>query len=498
MGGTEMDTMRMRLPLVLGLTCSLTSLLPVAWAVEEGELVRKDGRWEYVTREDPGLKHLLEKHIITQEEYDKDTRIIEERQRLSAPTAHINYGQGLNIKTGDQFFLKLRGLMQFRFVHSEYNQAWGAIGDHNNVSDGRSPLRRDTQSSTTLGTQIMRLQFLGYAFDPNFRYDVTIGADRPEGSPIATGGFTLVNAYVASWHVPYANVVVGQYKTWFNRAQIQSVANLSFTTRMIVQNAFMANAINRRDLGITILSDENKYRVNYAIGVFNGMGITLDRLSTPSAPVGSPGRVNANELMYVGRLLWKVSGNPLYGEGDILYSTVPQVDIAVGYAYNPGVNLSEPIAAVQNQVLGVSGNGRLLGAGIVDFQTWGVDFIARYRGWALQAEGYIRQQQVRGGNSTVGSATGWYAMLGHYVVPRKLEVAVRYGIFDPSTGHSHDLVKEAGVALNYSLDGTYDHRIVADFTNVTMGTGGYAAGRQTVNTQDLVTNSIRMLYQFYW
>ena len=58
-------------------------------------------------------------------------------------------------------------------------------------------------------------------------------------------------------------------------------------------------------------------------------------------------------------------------------------------------------------------------------------------------------------------------------------------------------VKEAGVALNYSLDGTYDHRFVVDFTNVTMGTGGYAAGRTTVSTQDLVTNSIRVLYQFF-
>lgn len=487
--------MRMRRPLVLGLIFSLTSLLPVAWAVEEGELVGKEGRWGYVTREDPALKYLLEKHIITQEEYDEGARIVEEREHPSAPSFHLNYGQGLNIKTGDQFFLKLRGLMQFRFNHNEYNQAWRTIGDRNNspqfVGSGLQPVRRTDGAATTMSPQILRLQFLGYAFDPNLRYDVTIGADRPEGSPIATGGVSLVNAYVASWHVPYANVVVGQYKTWFNRAQIQSVANLSFATRMFVQNAFMANALNRRDIGITLLSDENRYRFNYAIGVFNGMGITLDRLSGPTGE-------NASKVMYVGRLLWKVAGNPLYGEGDILWSQTPQVAVAVGYAYNPGVNLSDPITAVRNQVLGVSGNGRLMGAGTIDFQTWATDFIARYRGWALQAEGYYRRQQVRGGHVPLGDATGWYAMLGHYVVPRKLEVAVRYGVFDPSTAHSHDLVNEAGVALNYSFDGTYDHRLIVDFTHVTMGAGGFAAGRPTVSTQDLVTNSIRALYQFYW
>ncbi|MGH7205574.1 MAG: hypothetical protein ACREI2_05120 [Nitrospiraceae bacterium] len=43
-----------------------------AWAVEEGQLVRTDGRrWEYVSSEDPGLKYLLLKGIITQEEYER-------------------------------------------------------------------------------------------------------------------------------------------------------------------------------------------------------------------------------------------------------------------------------------------------------------------------------------------------------------------------------------------------------------------------------------------
>ena len=40
-------------------------------AVEEGQLVKKEGRWEYYSSEDPGLKYLYLKGIITQEEYDK-------------------------------------------------------------------------------------------------------------------------------------------------------------------------------------------------------------------------------------------------------------------------------------------------------------------------------------------------------------------------------------------------------------------------------------------
>jgi hypothetical protein len=497
---TVMNTACIRRALVSGVAfvLSVTSLLPVAWAVEEGKLVQREGHWEYVSGEDPALKLLLEKHIITQDEYEQGARIIDMRERLSARPFDINYGQGLNINTQDNFLLKVRGAMQLAFMYDAYNQAWTTIGNPNTPrveGSGLVPALRTEESAAAFSNRIARLQFLGYAFDPNLRFDLTIGADRPIGSSFSVGSVSVVNFYVTSWHLPYANLVVGQHKTWFNRAQIQSALNLTFTHRMFVQDAFVANAINRRDFGITLLSDESKYRLNYAIGVYNGMGITLDRLSQPFGK-------NANQLMYTARLLWRVAGNPLYGEGDILWSKTPQVAVAVAYAYNPGVDLVNPHPSTRNQLIEGSRNGRLLGSGIIDFQTWNLDFVARYRGWSLQAEGYYRKHRVLEAPTAaavpLGDARGWYAMLGYYVVPRKLEVAVRYGIFDPSTAHSHDLVKESGVALNYTFDGSYDHRLIFDWTNLAIGSGGFAAWRQPVSTQDLVSNSFRLLYQFYW
>ncbi|MFM8550902.1 MAG: hypothetical protein ACKOCD_01080 [Nitrospiraceae bacterium] len=56
-----------------------------AWAVEEGELVKRDGRWQYVSTDDPSRKYLYLKGIITQEEYDKGRAIVETRERLRAP-----------------------------------------------------------------------------------------------------------------------------------------------------------------------------------------------------------------------------------------------------------------------------------------------------------------------------------------------------------------------------------------------------------------------------
>ena len=105
-------------------------------------------------------------------------------------------------------------------------------------------------------------------------------------------------------------------------------------------------------------------------------------------------------MMYTARLLYKISGNPGYGQGDILNSRVPQVAIAVGYAYNPAQNYlssirSDIVDRAYRQAVANSNNGRLLGGGIYDFQTYEVDFIAKYQGWSLQSEGYYRHQRVR-------------------------------------------------------------------------------------------------------
>ncbi|MEC4889547.1 MAG: porin [Nitrospira sp.] len=481
-----------------------------AWAVEEGELVKSGGRWHYSHVEDPGLKYLLQKGIISQEEYDRGARIIESRQHLATPTSSITTGDGLNIKSGDKFLLKLRMLLRFRYSYHQYNQAWRTVGDGNNMPDyttGPSPIsaKQSDSSASTFGIRTLRLQFLGYAFDPDLRYNLTLTGDTREGNyngSTVAGTVQVLDANVSSWHLPYAILRIGQQKVWFNRESITSIATISFVERSPIADAFTANGLNLRDQGITLQSDEAKYPVNYAIGVYNGTGINTDRLAMPLTSSGSGARANANEMMYVGRLLWNVSGRPGYGEGDILYTRVPQVALAIGYAYNPGLNLQAPNAQVRAQILG-NNNGRLFGVGYVDLATTEVDVVAKYRGWGLQAEGYLRRQDVRGGNAELGMATGWYVMLGKFVIPRKLEVAVRYGIMDPNTHQGRDLLKDAGVAVNYSFDGTYNHRLVVDYSHITMGTGGYAGGRSSLAAQpgygkDLIENRVRAMYQFYW
>lgn len=523
----------------VGLIASQVSL---AYAVEEGQLLKKGEGWEYVPNEDPGLKYLLQKGIITQKEYDTGAKVIAEKERATKPKFDVGVNNGLNIRVGDKFLLKFRLLSQIQFTEHFYNEGWSEVGDAKNSPElvgGQVEFRgvKKDNNSTTFQVRRTRLQFLGYLFDPDFRYNVSLSSDQNETSPDTSGNMRLLDAYISSWHLPYATVQFGQQRVWFNRAMITSAGTRSFTDPMFGQNMFVANTVNSRDIGLAILSDENKYRFNYAIGVFNGMGQNLtDEGQAVSQRVPVEGsesartynwntRVKNGEVMLVARLLWKISGNPGYGEGDIQYSRKPQTALAVGYAYNPGVNVLSSIRSdivargIRGQMARV-GNGRYLGGGIYDFQTWELDFVHKYHGWAFQAEGYWRHQKTRdnhdsgtrpfgsngidlGPQVNLGQAYGWYAQIGKYIIPRKLEIAVRYGITDPSTQQVNDLIKQLGVALNYTLDGTYNNRVIVEYTNITMGTGGEAPDRQPFDRvpgagRDLIENRIAVQWQFFF
>ncbi len=520
--------------------------LSQAWAVEEGEFVKRDGRWQYSSTEDPGLKYLYLKGIITQQEYEKGLKVIETKERLRTPNFKIDVNNGLNVRVGDKFLLKMRVLTQVRYTHSTYNKAWGTVGDSRNpeILGGQVEFRavKYQSDSNTFTVPRARLQFMGYAFDPDFRYNVSWAFDQTDWDQEGgSGRAKLLDAYVASWHIPVATVQLGQQRVWFNRSQISSIATSTFADNMIVQNAFAANLISSRDIGITILSDEDQYKLNYAIGIWNGAGMNLSREGTsvsqavPASAVGSTSstvrrtynyntRFLTGEMMYTARLLYKLSGNPGYGQGDILNSRTPQVAIAAGYAYNPAQNYltsirSDIVDRAYRQSVTKNYNGRLLGGGIYDFQTYEVDFIAKYQGWSLQSEGYYRHQRVRSHDSEIiafdpttnpvgnqvelGQAWGWYVQGGKYIIPRKLELAVRYGVMDPSTKQKHDLIKEFGSALNYSFDGTYNNRLVVDYSNITLGSGGSAPDRAPFERlpgfgQNLIENRLNVQYQFYF
>src|SRR5262245_64719722 len=265
--------------LLLMIMISLTRV-PQAQAVEEGQLVKKDGKWEYYAGEDPGLKYLFLKGIITEEEYNKGIKSLEVKERVSKPNFNIDVNNGLNIRVGQKFMLKLRLLTQVRYSYSTFNESWGTVGNSRNeeILGGQVEFRafRRQADSSQFTVPRVRLQFLGYAFDPDFRYNVSVQMDSaPWNQEGGNGRATLQDAFVSSWHIPWATVQIGQQTVWFNRALISSIATSTFADNILVQNVFASNLQNPRDIGINILSNEDQYTFNYAFGVWGGVGINV-------------------------------------------------------------------------------------------------------------------------------------------------------------------------------------------------------------------------------
>ena len=548
----------------------------IAVAADSGKLIEKNGEFVFVESMDPATRLLLERAVkqgtITQDEYNRVIQESEQRAYLLQPSFKAWYDRGFNFSMNDNaFLLKIRGFLQMRFTQRYRNDAWRNPGDAKNYPEllgvfGDYRAQRTTNDASTFTVRRARLMFIGHLFTPDLKYFVQLAGETAENAQ-NPGSVQLLDAAVHSTHLPLLNVMAGQYKVFFNRAQINNATSMQFAERSGVMDAFTASGINRRDIGITIMNDEEVYPVNYYFGIFNGLGPGFNRFGTfdseaptQDCPGGQTGggppqcpatqrnlnanlRTQFNQLMYVARLNFNILGRSGYGEGDMAYSETPQLAIGGGYAYNPGINTSDDNAFIGidlanlnvRRQLATFGNGRELGWGILDYSTYGFDGVFKYRGFSLQGEWYWKNidrhqksapcVQTNAANTLctafapgmLGNAQGWYIQSGYFLIPRKLQAAARYSWWDPDTNAAGDLIKQVDVALSYYFSGTYDHQFQIQYTNLFMGTGGYAIGRSAplpnlpaiaINSsgtvpldavqKNLIENAIRIQYSIFF
>jgi phosphate-selective porin len=471
---------------------------------------------------DPALKILLQKGIITQQEYDEAVKGAEQasappalgksviqKEDASVPTEKsapdqestadlgkgikFGYDRGLYTQFKDKFRLKIRIRLQPRFTDAHFNSAWNTIGDPKNYPNvsgtGTVSAFKHGEDADVFGVHRTRLVFEGFAFTPDINYFVQFRNDTADSTTQNAAGRSttqLYDAYLTLKQLPWANLRIGQYRTHFGRQEFFSSAFLQFVDRGFVAEAFVPNIIDRRDQGVTIFSDYNKYPVNYDFGVFNGVGINLTRLG-----LTTPG--NANELMYVGRLTWDILGKPGYLEGDLAYSRTPQIAIGTSYGYNAGLQTNTTGPGSNNQVstsIASLGNGRLLNQGVADIGTSGIDAVIKYKGFSLQAEGFVRNIDTHDDSKRIGNATGFYVQGGYFVVPSRIELVGRYSYMDPDTLRAQDTMTSAVGGLNWYLSG-HEHKLQLDYGVITTRLSAADTGTGAVS---LIENRARLQY----
>ena len=250
---------------------------------------------------DPATKLLLERAVkqgtITQEEYDAVVRESQERAYLLQPSFKAWYDRGFNFSMNDNaFLLKIRGRMQMRFTQRYRNDAYRNPGDPKNYPEllgvfGDYRANRSIDEASSFNLRTARLYFMGHLFNPDLKYFFQFAGETAENAQ-APGAVALLDAYVMSSHINWLMSMAGSLKCTLIAVADQFHAAMQFAGRALVMDAFTANGINRRDVGITIMNDEEIYPINYYFGVFNGMGPLVNRFaqfSSEEPTQGCPG-----------------------------------------------------------------------------------------------------------------------------------------------------------------------------------------------------------------
>jgi hypothetical protein len=205
------------------------------------------------------------------------------RNYLLQPSFKAWYDRGFNFSMNDNaFFLKIRARIATRFTERQRNSAWRQ-GDSKNYPEllgvfGDYRSNRSGEDASTFNLKRIRLYFMGHLMNPDFKYYIQLAGETAENAQ-NPGSLSVLDANVQSTHIPWLNAQFGQYKVYFNRSQINSTAAMQFTDRSLAMEAFTASGLNRRDVGLTIMNDEEVYPVNYYLGVFNGAGPLVNRFA---------------------------------------------------------------------------------------------------------------------------------------------------------------------------------------------------------------------------
>lgn len=316
-----------------------------------------------------------------------------ERLRLMP---NIEVGKGITFRPqNNRFEVTLRFRMQ-NLLALNFDNDWSLTG-----TDAR--------------VKRLRLRFDGFIYSPKLVYSIQLGFTGYDAEPLPNGNMNIVRDAIV-YYVPSEvwNIGFGQTKIKANRARINSSSALQFVDRSIVNSEFNLD----RDFGL--FGEYNPLRgdgFNLAVKASVTSGEGRNWGSSSKGGLAYTGRV---ELYPLGRL--KAKGDLL--EGDYEQEERPKILLAAAYSYNDRTSRLKG----QRGALMPDGNVRSMGA-------YFVDFILKYRGWALYTDfmGRACDRPLFDNDPAAYVYTGQGLNIQtSYLFNRKWEVALRNSTLFPS------------------------------------------------------------------
>lgn len=349
----------------------------------------------------------------------------------AAPPKPIEYveGRGVVFRTPDGLFEASLGFnLQFRFTHFDLDAAAGGV------------------DADEFRVRRFKLFFSGLAFDPRLTWRLQLAFESTAANR------TLDDAWL-NWKLsPALAVQGGEYKTPFAREELFNDGVLQFPERSIAVDSFKPS----RDIGVMAAGSFAKERFAYQAGVFGGDGQNTLRAT--------------NHVMPMLRLVWSPIGLMGLSEADLQGHGEPALSIgANGFLNTLRKSTANSFEALALNYAGPTGwLGRNVGLFTtgedVDVKSWGFDAQIKWRGLSVQGE-YFRGQAEGDTSGVRLSAYGWYGQAGYFLLPGKLDVAVRYAYVDSNRNTSRDGISTVTGATSYYFRKN-NFKLLLDYTRI--------------------------------
>jgi Phosphate-selective porin O and P len=216
-------------------------------------------------------------------------------------------------------------------------------------------------------------------------------------------------------------VHAGQFKPPWGAQELTSSGNQMFVDRALVSNSFFRG----RETGVALWGATPGNKLEWRIGAFNGNGLTRT--------------TNDNDkLQYNARLMWQPNGSQvlnqrawvtgaLYSESDFESTTTPIYAFAINWEN-------------QNNFASTTGVDQ-------KWNAYSVDGIYKFRGFS--ANGMYSISDRRPETGATFQSRGGFIQAGQLFSRRRYEVALRYGVFDPTDRTARNDMREIRGAFNY-------------------------------------------------
>ncbi len=365
---------------------------------------------------------LKEKGVITEADYQEIAK--------SSPKLDYKLGKGFTVTSADEKFqLTMGGRVMVKYTFL----------DKDNGQD---------VSQFALATG--QLWWTGYAFTKNLSYNVRINVGNSGKNTM------LETAYVKYRFMDEIQLLAGQDKLAYGRQNLSSAGNLQFVAVSPVTAAFAPGY----DLGAAASGNVLGGKINYVLGVSNGVGATTARSSNNNA--------------FLARLQVNPFGAYAFAEADPQRSAKPLATVGATFYSNAlarsGAGFETNNLGYANTSTGWLGkNAAYFNANEkVDINSFNIDAAFKWMGASAQAEYFWGQGDGQITDNTV-RAQGYYLQAGYMVLP-KLEVAMRYSYLDPNRDAANDTQTEVLGGVSYYFN-NHAMKVQADVGNIHTQTG---------------------------